>query len=195
MPENRHVSGEEVRHRKHSASRRRVLKALTVGGGAVVASRSVPETWVPPSVGRASTAVHAQTLPDFECSMDLEGDGSVDPGTVSGPGPHEIHTTTIDELFFDIEADLGNGSNTAVVDVTITPNVDGSDNDGSLDLNADGSTADGGAVSFDGDWQHGGDAEDAPSGDWLQGITVELESEGFAPCVIELFLNRQEPPA
>ena len=43
--------------------RRRLLKAIAAGGGAVIAGRSLPETWSRPVVDSLALPAHAQTSP------------------------------------------------------------------------------------------------------------------------------------
>lgn len=55
--------------KKSSEKRRKLLKSIAAGGGAIVAGKSLPENWTKPVVGNVILPAHAQTSPSFSCSI------------------------------------------------------------------------------------------------------------------------------
>lgn len=74
---------------KHSRARRRLLKALAAGGGAVAATQVVPARWVKPVVDTVVVPAHAQaTGPSMTVQLSLIQDAVDDAGsdTFNAPG-------------------------------------------------------------------------------------------------------------
>ena len=50
-----------MKDKKSSESRRKLLKSIAAGGGAIVAGKSLPESWSRPVVDSVMLQAHAQT--------------------------------------------------------------------------------------------------------------------------------------
>jgi len=70
--------------KKSSESRRKLLKSIAAGSGAIVAGKSLPESWTRPVVDSVMLPAHAETSPTctdrpitgMRTSLDLRGGGS-----------------------------------------------------------------------------------------------------------------------
>ena len=77
--------------KKSSESRRKLLKSIAAGSGAIVAGKSLPESWKRPVVDSVMLPAHAQTSPPsppsptFSCSVVGQASIDVTSGTVAGP--------------------------------------------------------------------------------------------------------------
>ena len=80
-----------MREKKSSESRRNLLKSITAGGGAVIAGKTLPESWSRPVVDSVLLPAHAQTSPT---SRTFFG-----PATVVSIGSRDRNDST---LFADI---------------------------------------------------------------------------------------------
>jgi len=93
--------------KKSSESRRKLLKSIAAGSGAVVAGKSLPDKWTAPVVDSVMLPAHAQTSPATYSTTQ-----QVDP--CAGAGEQEIlaPTTTID---FDVTGVTPTGDGTLEV--------------------------------------------------------------------------------
>lgn len=66
---------------KSSGSRRKLLKSIAAGSGAIVAGKSLPETWHRPVVDSVMLPAHAETSPE---TITCEDDTSLCAGTYTG---------------------------------------------------------------------------------------------------------------
>ena len=80
---------------KSNESRRKLLKSIAAGSGAVIAGKSLPESWSRPVVDSVILPVHAQTSPS----------------TPPNPGTPPITPTTLTPLTFLLDTD---GSDTGL---------------------------------------------------------------------------------
>lgn len=85
-------------------SRRKLLKSIAAGSGAIVAGKSLPESWSRPVVDSVMLPVHAQTSPQCEqnplslsARLEWEEDGDadvvtleIDPGFDGANGPADV---------------------------------------------------------------------------------------------------------
>jgi hypothetical protein len=81
-----------MKNTKLSERRRKLLKTITVGSGAVVSTQVLPEHWVKPIVNSVLLPVHAQTSPVYSCAVTGDDDFDI---TINFPvvGP-VIYTVT-----------------------------------------------------------------------------------------------------
>ena len=63
--------------KKSSESRRKLLKSIAAGSGAIVAGKSLPESWSKPVVDSVMLPVHAQT--SIICTIDITYEITVSP--------------------------------------------------------------------------------------------------------------------
>lgn len=87
-------------------ARRKLLKTIMSGGGAIVAAKSLPENWTKPVVDSVMLPAHAQTSPCTACLVAAtycagSGQGSINisvaaNGTVTVIHPQGPATTVID---------------------------------------------------------------------------------------------------
>jgi hypothetical protein len=68
--------------KKSNDSRRKLLKSIAVGSGAVVAGKSMPESWSKPVVNAVMLPAHAETTDD---SGSLPGEPTTTPVPCSEP--------------------------------------------------------------------------------------------------------------
>lgn len=135
--------------KKSSESRRKLLKSIAAGSGAIVAGKSLPENWKKPVVDSVLLPAHAQTSPgrsffsvDFPrvqttlCLSAVEGSASLTgniggaaitipnipvPGSISGDVSGTNYTITLSNL-------TGTSPNRSItVDISLSGNVTGTD--------------------------------------------------------------------
>jgi len=67
-----------MKDKKSSVSRRKLLKSIAAGSGAVIAGKSLPENWSRPVVDSVLLPAHAQTSPTLQTvRVDVRGDWTV----------------------------------------------------------------------------------------------------------------------
>ena len=82
--------------KKSSESRRKLLKSIAAGSGAIVAGKSLPESWKRPVVDSVMLPAHAQTSPPsptFSCSVVGQATINVSGGEVAGPIEYVVTNT------------------------------------------------------------------------------------------------------
>ena len=109
---------------EQNENRRKLLKSIAAGSGAVIAGKSLPESWSKPVVDSVMLPVHAQTSPCTPClvaALYCEGstgtgitvDVAID-GTVTVTHPRmPTQTDTVDpctESPFSVTGPSGNGT-------------------------------------------------------------------------------------
>ena len=84
-------------NKESNESRRKLLKSIAAGSGAIVAGKSLPEKWTKPVVESVLLPAHAQSSPPsptFSCSMSDPGDLEISIfGLLAGPIPYLITNT------------------------------------------------------------------------------------------------------
>ena len=91
---------------KSNDSRRKLLKSIAAGSGAIVAGKSLPESWSRPVVDSVMLPAHAQTSPG--CSTEYAGSYRVTgPGDVTGTITRcdDVTSDWNPPIFIDIGAD------------------------------------------------------------------------------------------
>ena len=79
---------------KSNESRRKLLKSIAAGSGAVVAGKSLPENWVRPVVDSVVLPAHAQTSPpELTYSCSVVGPATIDTGIIGAAGPFGYEVT------------------------------------------------------------------------------------------------------
>jgi hypothetical protein len=73
-----------MKDKKSSESRRKLLKSIVAGSGAVVAGKSLPESWGKPVVDSVILPAHAETSPIPYWGLNVPGVGVGDIGPPSG---------------------------------------------------------------------------------------------------------------
>jgi len=76
--------------KKSNDSRRKLLKSIAAGGGAVVAGQTLPKSWSKPVVDSIVLPVHAETTPMMGCLLCLEIGYEMTGTEASGGGGFEI---------------------------------------------------------------------------------------------------------
>ena len=85
-----------MKEKKSSESRRKLLKSIAAGSGAIVAGKSLPESWKRPVVDSVMLPAHAQTSPPsttFSCSVVGQATINVSGGEVAGPIEYVVTNT------------------------------------------------------------------------------------------------------
>ena len=77
-----------------SESRRKLLKSIAAGSGAIVAGKSLPESWSRPVVDSVMLPAHAQTSPPVQTIFA----GPSDPSSVGSIQPNNMMADAIDAL-------------------------------------------------------------------------------------------------
>ncbi len=67
-------------------SRRKLLKSIAAGSGAIVAGKTLPEAWTKPVVDAVMLPVHAATTTEDDCAVYTGFDAGTDGGGDSGGG-------------------------------------------------------------------------------------------------------------
>jgi len=93
-------------------SRRKLLKSIAAGSGAIVAGKSLPESWSRPVVDSVMLPAHAQTSEVVTYILSCES-ASAPIGSHTSPGP---------------DVDVTAGSQGLIVDVAVTPAPTAPDN-------------------------------------------------------------------
>lgn len=176
---------------RHATTRRNMLKGITAGSGAVLASQALPEKWTKPIINSTMLPAHAQTSPStlgtLLCNWVLGDDA---PGGLNGIS--EGTTFTSSDFLYDDGTDM---SLTVAVDPPQAAEV-------SFDFSVSGTTygspggeeslpgtvttdPDTGAASFGSYSPNNGDFGDAPG---AGSISVTFHADGFDDCVITLQL-------
>ena len=84
---------------RNKQSRRKMLKSMAVGGGAVVAGKSLPDQWAKPMVDSVLLPTHAQTSPiELTCTLvaSMQAESSADGGLGSFAVPGSYTTAATD---------------------------------------------------------------------------------------------------
>lgn len=100
-------------------SRRKLIKSIAAGSGAIVAGKNLPESWTKPVVDSVMLPAHAQTsqLVEFTYQSTLVDNDTCDGATSGLPN--------VTNLDFDVSTATPNGLGT--VDVTIHGDIDQQD--------------------------------------------------------------------
>ena len=133
--------------KKSSESRRKLLKSIAAGSGAIVAGKCLPESWSKPVVESVMLPAHAQTS-----MASFSGSNSNDQGSIS---PDSQFARTLDAMVSEAHASYEdeaqsciqqNGDGTVRVDCII-----GDGGDRFMKLNAQSVTVGGSAVAMSGE--------------------------------------------
>jgi hypothetical protein len=172
---------------KHSRARRRLLKALAAGGGAVAATQVVPARWVKPIVDTVVVPAHAQASgPSMLVQLSVRDDGAPETFNASGVADSALLAADND-LLVDGQATLINPpvpGQTVTLTLALAGGTDGDiDSLNPLVVPSDAGT---GVATFGDISVQQDDTAGDPPQDLFAGFTATFSSPGFPNQIITI---------